>query len=185
MSLAMWVLIALLLLILFGSIGMNNRLVALRNEAANAWGQIDVQLKRRYDLIPNLVETVKGYMKFEQETLEKVVQARNLAIGAKSLGEKAAADAQVTTSLNGLFAVAEQYPELKANENMLSLQDELKNTENKIAFARQYYNDTATTYNTKLETFPSSIFASAQGLKPRELFELDEPAAREAVKVQF
>lgn len=183
--LAMWVLIAVLLIILFSSIGIYNSLVSLRQQTANAWGQIDVQLKRRYDLIPNLVETVKGYMKFEQETLEKVVQARNMALGARSLSEKANAEQQVTTSLNGLFAVAEQYPDLKSNQNMLSLQEELKSTENKIAFARQYYNDVVTSYNTKLETFPSSIFASARGFKPRELFELDEPAAREAVKVQF
>lgn len=181
----MWILIGVLLLVLFGSIGMYNSLVSLRLQTANAWGQIDVQLKRRYDLIPNLVETVKGYMKFEQETLEKVIQARNMALGARSVPEKAAAEQAVTTSLNGLFAIAEQYPDLKANQNMLSLQEELKSTENKIAFARQYYNDITTSYNTKLETFPSSIFASAGGFKPRELFELDEPAAREAVKVQF
>lgn len=185
MNIAMWVLIALALFLLFGSVAIYNGLVSLRQQTANAWGQIDVQLKRRYDLIPNLVETVKGYMKFEQETLEKVVQARNMALGAKTLPDKAAAEQHVTSSLNGLFAIAEQYPDLKANQNMLSLQEELKSTENKIAFARQYYNDIVTAYNTKLETFPSSIFASAGGFKSRELFELDEPAAREAVKVQF
>jgi LemA protein len=183
--LAMWVFIGLVLILLFGSISIYNRLVSLRQQTTNAWGQIDVQLKRRYDLIPNLVETVKGYMKFEQETLEKVVQARNMALGAKTVPDKAAAEQQVSTSLNGLFAIAEQYPDLKANQNMLSLQEELKSTENKIAFARQYYNDIVTAYNTRLEVFPSSIFASAGGFKPRELFELDEPAAREAVKVQF
>ena len=182
---AIWILIAILVIILFACIGMYNSLVSLRQQTSNAWAQIDVQLKRRYDLIPNLVETVKGYMKFESETLEKVIQARNMALGAKSVGEKAAAEQQVSTSLNGLFAIAEQYPDLKANQNMLSLQEELKSTENKIAFSRQYYNDIVTTYNTKIETFPSSIFASAGGFKPRELFELDEPAAREAVKVQF
>jgi LemA protein len=180
---AMWILIAILLIIVFASIGIYNNLVSLRQQTSNAWGQIDVQLKRRYDLIPNLVETVKGYMKFEQETLEKVIQARNMALGARTPGEKANAEQQVTSSLNGLFAIAEQYPDLKANQNMLSLQEELKSTENKIAFARQYYNDVVTSYNTKLQTFPSMIFAG--GFKPRELFELDEPAAREAVKVQF
>lgn len=185
MSIAIWIFIIALVVILFVCIGIYNSLVSLRQQTANAWSQIDVQLKRRYDLIPNLVETVKGYMKFESETLEKVVQARNMALAAKSVPEKAAAEQQVSMSLNGLFAVAEQYPDLKANENMLSLQDELKNTENKIAFSRQYYNDVVTTYNTKLETFPSSIFASSGGFKPRELFELDDPAAREAVKVQF
>ena len=185
MSIAIWILILVLVAGLAWYVATFNGLVSLRNQTTNAWGQIDVQLKRRYDLIPNLVETVKGYMKFEQETLEKVVQARNLALGARSPGEKAAAEQQVTTSLTGLFAVAEQYPDLKANQNMLSLQEELKSTENKIAFARQYYNDITTAYNTKLETFPSSIIASSGGFKPRELFELDEPAAREAVKVQF
>jgi LemA protein len=180
---AIWILIAVLVFIVFAAIGMYNSLVSLRQQTANAWGQIDVQLKRRYDLIPNLVETVKGYMKFEQDTLEKVIQARNMALGARSPGEKASAEQQVTSSLNGLFAIAEQYPDLKANQNMLSLQEELKSTENKIAFARQYYNDMVTRYNTKIETFPSSIFAGS--FKPRELFELDEPAAREAVKVQF
>lgn len=180
-----WILVVLLVIIGLACIGLYNQLVSLRQQTANAWGQIDVQLKRRYDLIPNLVETVKGYMKFESETLEKVIQARNMALGAKSVNEKAAAETAVTTSLNGFFAVAEQYPDLKANENMLSLQEELKSTENKIAFSRQYYNDIVTSYNTKLETFPSSIFANAGGFKPRELFELDEPAARDTVKVQF
>ena len=183
---AMGVGVVFLVLILVAIVaGMYNGLVRARNETKNSWAQIDVQLKRRYDLIPNLVETVKGYMKFEQETLEKVIQARNMALGARTVGDKAAAEQQVTSSLNGLFAIAEQYPDLKANQNMLSLQEELKGTENKIAFARQYYNDITTAYNTKLETFPSSIFANAGGFKPRELFELDEPAAREAVKVQF
>lgn len=185
MNLAMWLLIAALLLVFFLFIGAYNSLVSLRQQTANAWSQIDVQLKRRYDLIPNLVETVKGVMKFEQETLEKVVQARNMALGAQSVADKAKAESQVTTSLNGLFAVAEQYPDLKSNQNMLSLQEELKSTEDKISFARQYYNDISTSYNTKIETFPSSIIASSGGFKPRELFELDEPAAREAVKVQF
>lgn len=182
---AIWILVGVLVLILIGCVTIYNSLVSLRQQTANAWGQIDVQLKRRYDLIPNLVETVKGYMKFEQETLEKVIQARNMAVGATTPAQKANADQKVTSSLNGLFAIAEQYPDLKANQNMLSLQEELKSTENKIAFARQYYNDVVTVYNTKLETFPSSIFASAGGFRPRELFELDEPAAREAVKVQF
>ena len=180
-----WIVIGLLVVILFVCVGMYNSLVSLRQQTANAWGQIDVQLKRRYDLIPNLVETVKSYMNFEQSTLEKVIQARNMALGARSVPEKAAAEQAVTNSLNGFFAIAEQYPDLKANQNMLSLQEELKSTENKIAFARQYYNDIVTSYNTKIETFPSSIFAGMGGFKPKDLFELDEPAAREAVKVQF
>src|SRR5436190_19790418 len=144
MGWAMIILAAILAIFVVWAIAVYNRLVSLRQQTANAWGQIDVQLKRRYDLIPNLVETVKGYMKFEQETLEKVIQARNMALGARSLSEKASAEQQVTSSLTGLFAIAEQYPDLKANQNMLSLQEELKSTENKIAFARQYYNDMAT-----------------------------------------
>jgi LemA protein len=180
-----WILVIVLVVLLFVAIGMYNSLVSLRQQTGNAFGQIDVQLKRRYDLIPNLVETVKGYMKHEQDTLERVIQARNRAVAATTVGEKAAAESQVTAALGGFFALSEAYPELRSNENMLSLQEELKSTENKIAFARQYYNDIVTAYNTKLETFPSSIFASAGGFKPKELFEVEEPAAREAVKVQF
>ena len=185
MNAAMWVLIIAIALIVIGALASYNGLVKLRLQTANAWSQIDIQLKRRYDLIPNLVETVKGYMKFEQETLQKVVESRNMALSAKSVGDKAAAEQQVSTSLTGLFAIAEQYPDLKANQNMLSLQEELKSTENKISFARQYYNDITTAYNTKLQTFPSSIVAGMGGFTARELFELDEPAAREVVKVQF
>lgn len=180
-----WVIIAVLVLLLFAAIGMYNSLVKLRQQTSNAWAQIDVQLKRRYDLIPNLVETVKGYMKHEQETLEKVIQARNMALQANTVKEKATAEAAVGAALTGIFGLAEAYPDLKANTNMMSLQEELKSTENKIAFARQYYNDIVTSYNTKIETFPSSIFAGMGGFKPKDLFELDEPAAREAVKVQF
>lgn len=180
-----WVVIGVLALLLFAAIGMYNSLVRLRQQTSNAWAQIDVQLKRRYDLIPNLVETVKGYMKHEQDTLEKVIQARNMALQANTIKEKATAEAAVGAALTGIFGLAEAYPDLKANTNMLSLQEELKSTENKIGFARQYYNDIVTSYNTKIETFPSSIFASMGGFKPKDLFELDEPAAREAVKVQF
>lgn len=176
--------VVVVLLVLYG-IATYNGLVSLRKQVDNAFGQIDVQLKRRYDLIPNLVETVKGYMKYEQETLDKVIQARNRALSAGSVSEKAAADTQVTQALGGIFALSEAYPDLKANQNMLSLQEELKSTENKIAFARQYYNDIVTSYNTRTETFPSSIFANAGGFKPRDLFEIEDPAQRENVKVQF
>lgn len=171
-------------LVVFG-IASYNGLVSLRRQTQNAFGQIDVQLKRRYDLIPNLVETVKGYMKHEQDTLERVIQARNRAVSATTVGEKAAAENQVSSALTGMFALAEAYPELRSNENMLSLQEELKSTENKIAFARQYYNDIVTAYNTKTETFPSSIFASMGGFKTKELFELDDSSQRENVKVSF
>ena len=178
-------LVLIFAVVLFASVGIYNGLVASRRDCDNALSQIDVQLKRRYDLIPNLVETVKGYMKFESDTLEKVIQARNLALGAKTVGDKAAGNAQVTAALNGFFAVAEAYPDLKSSANMLSLQEELKSTENKVSYARQYYNDAVTRLNTKIEQFPGSIFAGMGGFKAKELFELDEPAAREAVKVQF
>ncbi|MEW5884999.1 MAG: LemA family protein [Armatimonadota bacterium] len=174
--------LVVLLLILFG---MYNGLVRLRQETNNAWSQIDVQLKRRHDLIPNLVETVKGYMQYEQETLEKVIQARNHAVAAGNIREKAEAENALTRALGGLFALAENYPELKASENMLQLQEELRSTENKIAYARQYYNDVVTEYNTKLEQVPTNIIASMFSFKKRELFEIDAPEEREPVKVQF
>ena len=179
------ILVIVLGLILVYCIATYNGLVSLRRQTQNAFGQIDVQLKRRYDLIPNLVETVKGYMKHEQDTLERVIQARNRAISAQGVGEKAAAESQLSSALTGIFALSEAYPELRSNQNMLSLQEELKSTENKIAFARQYYNDVVTNYNTRIETFPSSIFASSGGFKPKELFEIEDLAQRENVKVQF
>jgi LemA protein len=179
------ILLVVIALVVIYAIAQYNGLVALRRQTGNAFAQIDVQLKRRYDLIPNLVETVKGYMKFEQETLEKVIQARNRAISANTVGDKAAAEGQLTSALNGFFALAEAYPDLKANQNMLSLQEELKSTENKISFARQYYNDIVTRYNTMLETFPSSIFANMGGFKPKDLFEIEDAAERENVKVSF
>lgn len=164
-------------------IALYNSLISLRQQTQNAFGQIDVQLKRRYDLIPNLVETVKEYMKYEQETLERVIQARNRAVSAQTVGEKAAAESQVTSALGGIFALSESYPELRSNQNMLSLQEELKSTENKVAFARQYYNDAVTSYNTKIQTFPANLLAG--GFKQKELFEIEDPVQREAVKVQF
>lgn len=181
----LWVSLAILALILIYSVSAYNGLVSARQRTMNAWSQIDVHLKRRYDLIPNLVETVKGAMKHESETLEKVIQARNRAVAATSVSDKAAAESAVTAALGGFFALSEAYPELKANENLGLLQEELASTENKISFARQYYNDVVTDYNTRIEAFPTSIFASAGNFKPRELFELEEPAAREPVKVQF
>lgn len=181
----MWLIIGILIALLIWAIALYNGLVSLRQQTTNAWAQIDVQLKRRYDLIPNLVETVKGYMKHESETLTKVIEARNMAMQAKTVGEKATAEAAVGAALTGIFGLTEAYPDLKANENMLSLQEELKSTENKIAFARQYYNDMVTRYNIKIEAFPSSIFANMGGFQPKELFELDDVAAREPVKVSF
>lgn len=180
-----WILIAIVVLGLLYGIGQYNRLVQLRQGTSNAWSQIDVQLKRRYDLIPNLVETVKAYMAHEKDTLERVIQARNQAIAAKGVPERAAAEGVLTTALHGLFALAEAYPELRSNQNMLALQEELRSTENRIAFARQYYNDVVTAYNTATQVFPTSIFASMGGFQRRDLFELDDAAAREPVKVQF
>ncbi len=179
------VILVVVVLIAVVLIGMYNSLVSLRQQTMNAWAQIDVQLKRRYDLIPNLVESVKGIMNFEQETLTKVIQARNNALSASTPGEKMAADAQVTSALGGFFALSEAYPELKSNENMLALQEELKGTENKIGMARGFYNDVVTNYNTKLETFPSSLMANMGGFKPKEVFEISDAIERENVKVSF
>ena len=184
------------LLFVLVAIGIYNRLVMLRNRFRNAFSQIDVQLKRRYDLIPNLVEVAKGYMKHERETLEAVIQARNLAANA---GQKAAqqpgeasamnalagAEGQLTGALGRLFAVMESYPDLKANQNMLALQEELTSTENKVAFARQAYNDAVMSYNNQRETFPSVLIAGTFGFEEAHLFEIEQPQEREAPKVSF
>jgi LemA protein len=165
-------------------VGMYNGLVKLRNAVDGAWAQIDVQLKRRYDLIPNLVETVKGYAAHERETLEAVIAARNVAVNAHGPGEQAAADNMLTGTLKSLFALSEAYPDLKANQNFLALQEELTGTEGRIAYARQYYNDIVQRFNTKIQTFPSSLLAGMFGFKGREYFEA-EPESRGNVKVQF
>jgi LemA protein len=149
---------------------MYNNLVSLRNQVENGWKQIDVQLKRRHDLIPNLVETVKGAMQFERDTLERVMQARARAVGASSMGERIAAENEVTQSLGRLFAVMENYPTLKANENALQLQEELTTTENQLAFARQFYNDTVMQFNTRQQLFPASVIATFFDFKPAEYF---------------
>ncbi|HKY09591.1 MAG TPA: LemA family protein [Candidatus Binatia bacterium] len=151
-----------------------NGLTALRMRIQNAWRQIDVQLKRRYDLIPNLVETVKGYMQHEQDTLQKVIEARSQAMGSKGAKEAAEAESVLNQSLGKIFALMENYPDLKANKNVLDLQEELTTTENQITFARQYYNDLVTQYNTKQQVFPSNMLASFFGFKPSELFEVAE-----------
>lgn len=182
---AFWILLAVLVGLLFLAVGTFNRLVALRRATMNAWSQIDVQLKRRYDLIPNLVETAKGYMKHEGDTLERVIQARNRALSAQSVGDRSAAEGQLSSALSGIFALSEAYPELKADTNMLALQNELKGTEDKISFARQYYNDVVTEYNVKIESFPGSLFAGMGNFQPRELFEITTPTERENVRVSF
>ena len=194
---ALQVAIVALVLVVAWVVAVWNRLVTLRNRYANAFAQIDVQLKRRYDLIPNLVETAKGYMKHERETLEAVIAARNKAQAAVQAaaarpGDPAAmqglqtAEAGVTGALGRFFALAESYPDLKANQNMLALQEELTSTENKVAFSRQAYNDAVMGYNTARETFPNSIIAGATGFGPAQLFELEAPAVeRAAPKVSF
>jgi LemA protein len=161
-----------------------NGLVRLRNRIDNAWSQIDVQLRRRYDLIPNLVETVKGYAAHEREVFEKVTEARAAGINAANVREQAQAENAITGALKSLFAVAEAYPELKANQNFLALQEELTGTEGRIAYARQFYNDTVLTYNNRLQTFPHNLIAAPFGFTKREYFEIDE-AAGGPVKVEF
>lgn len=163
-----------------------NALVRGRNEVKSAWSSIDVQLKRRYDLIPNLVETVKGYAGHERQTLEAVTQARQQAINfTGGAEERAKVENTLTSALRSLFAVAEAYPDLKANQNFLSLQEELANTENKIGFARQYYNDTAKQYKNKVEMFPSNIVANMFGFKVEPFFEVESVADRVAPQVKF
>ena len=173
---------ALLLIVL---VGLYNSLVHKRVRCREGWSQIDVQLKRRYDLIPNLVETVKGYAAHERETLENVVKARQRGIDAKTVGEQAQAENMITGALRQLFALSEAYPDLKANQNFLALQEELASTENKISFSRQYYNDSVQSFNTRQQVFPANLVASMLGFKPSDFFELDDAAAREAPKVQF
>jgi len=162
-----------------------NRLIWLRNRLKNALSQIDVQSKRRADLIPNLVETVKGYAKHEKETFKMVTEARALLTKAKSTGEKIKANNQLTSALKSLFAVAEAYPQLKANENFMMLQEELSGTESKIAYARQFYNDNVLNYNSSIQTFPSNIIANIFGFRENEFFEVESKEERKAVKVKF
>lgn len=184
-GIALVVIIALIGLLLIFFITLYNSLVSLRNQARNAWAQIDVQLKRRHDLIPNLVETAKGYVKHERETLESVTQARNIASQAKGAADASKAEMALTSALGQFFAVAERYPDLKANQNFLALQEELSSTENRIGFARQFYNDQVTDYNTRIQTVPSNIVAGMFGFQPMDLFQITSEAERQAPKVQF
>lgn len=190
------ILIGIGVLVLFWVIGLYNSLVRNRNETKNAFSQIDVQLLRRYELIPNLVETAKGYMKHEQDTLEKVITARNQAYqqvkalqknpgDAKGMSELGATENQLSSLLGSIRVTMEAYPELKSNTTMVTLMEELASTENKIAFSRQAYNDSVMSYNTSIETFPSSLIAGSFGFKEASLFELEDPIARKSVKVQF
>ncbi len=196
MSIAALVFLGIIVLFIFFMVGIYNSLVTLRNRFKNAFAQIDVQLKRRYDLIPNLVETAKGYMKHERETLEAVISARNQAASA---AKSAAADPSDASAMKGLlgaegaltgamgrlFAVMEAYPDLKANQNMMAVQEELTSTENKVAFARQAYNDAVTGYNTAREKFPNVAIAAPLGFQAAELFEIEVAQEREAPKVKF
>ena len=182
------ILLAVIVLFVFLGIGAYNRLVSLRNQVANAWKQIDVQLKRRHDLIPNLIETVKGAMNFERDTLEAVVPARSKAIAASTSGSVAAtatAETQLTGALGRLLAIVEAYPDLKATGNVAQLQEELTATENKIGFSRQLYNDTATQYNTAQQTFPTMLFAGMAGASPASLWEITDEAERAVPKVDL
>ena len=190
------ILLVLVILVALWVMGIYNRLVTLRNLFKNAFAQIDVQLKRRYDLIPNLVETAKGYLKHERETLEAVIQARNQAAQAASTAASdpgnpgavqalAGAETALTGTLGRFFALSEAYPDLKANSNMMQLNEELTSTENKVSFARQAFNDAVTTFNTQREVFPNNIFAGMFGFKEADLFEVKDEAVKEAPKVSF
>jgi LemA protein len=183
-----WVLIVVLAIVLLLAlivVALYNRLVRLRNRAENAWAQVDVQLRRRYDLIPNLVETVKGYASHERATFEEVTKARTAAQQAQTVQEQAQAENLLTQAIGRLFAVAEAYPQLRATENFQQLQAQLEETESKIAVSRQVYNDAVLTYDTALETVPTNIVGNLLNFEEREYFEVEEPAAREAPRVQF
>ena len=182
-----WIIIAVVVILILWIIGAFNSLVGFRNQVKNAWAQIDVQLKRRYDLIPNLVETVKGYAKHERETFEMVTKARNLAQQASSAGaaERGKLEGALGAALGRLLAVAEAYPELKANQNFLALQEELTSTENKISFSRQYYNDSVLKFNNKIQMFPSNVIAGMFNFKLGEFFEVTVAAEKEPPKVSF
>ena len=181
----LWIILAIIVVAIFSIIAMYNGLVQSKIKVDNAWSQIDVQLQRRFDLIPNFVETVKGYMSHEKETFEKIAELRTSWANAESVGDKAKLDGELSTTLKTIMAVSESYPELKANQNFSELSEELRNTENKISFARQFYNDSVTMYNTKLQVFPSNIIAGMFNFKPRDLFKAESDEARKNVKVDF
>ena len=180
-----WIIFGIVVVLIIAVIGMYNSLVQSKIKVDNAWSQIDVQLQRRFDLIPNFVETVKGYMTHEKETFEKIASLRTSWANANSVSEKAELDNQLSTTLKTIMAVSENYPELKANKNFSELSEELRNTENKISFSRQFYNDTVTMYNTKLQVFPSNIIAGMFNFKARDLFKAESDEARRNVKVDF
>ena len=181
----MWIAIAIIVLLIIWIIGVYNGLVSSRQKVDNAWSQIDVTLQRRFDLIPNFVETVKGYMNHESETFEKITALRTSWANSSSVEEKANLNNELSGALKTIMAVSENYPDLKSNTNFSELSEELRNTENKIAFSRQFYNDSVTRYNTKLELFPSNIVANMFNFKPKSLSAAESAEARKNVKVDF
>jgi len=184
----MWIaitIVVVVVLLIFFVIGIYNALIRLRNQVDNAWSQIDVQLKRRHDLIPNLVETARGYMKHERGTFEAITKARSQAMGAKTVAEAAKAEGVLGEALSKFMLVVENYPDLKASQNFLAVQEELTSTENKISFARQSYNDQVLFFNNKIQMFPSSIIANTFNFGKRDFFEIEAPAEREVPKVSF
>ncbi len=180
-----WILLIVLVVVALWVLGAYNALIALKNQVINAWKQIDVQLKRRHDLIPNLVNTVKGAMDFERSTLEAVISARNKAVSAQGVPATAKAEGELTQALGRLFALTEAYPDLKSSQNVLQLQEELTSTENKIGFARQLYNDVATQYNTKQMQFPTNLVAGLAKASPADLWEIEDAAERAVPKVDL
>lgn len=180
-----WILAIIVILTVFYLIAAYNGIITLRNRVKEAWADIDVQLKRRYDLIPNLVEAVKGYAAHEKSIFEDVAEARAKAMGAQSNADKAQAENALSQTLKSLFAVAENYPDLKANQNFLQLQAQLTDTEDKIQAARRFYNTNVRDFNTKIQVFPTNILANMSGFKPEQLFEIDNAAEREVPKVSF
>jgi LemA protein len=182
---AVVVLLVIIGAVVLMAIGMYNSLITLRNRCDNAWSQVDVQLRRRYDLIPNLVETVKGYAKHESGVFERVTQARTAAVNAQTVKEQGQAENVLTGALKSLFAVAEAYPDLKANQNFLMLQEELAGTEGKVAYARQFYNDVVMKFNMRQQVFPSNIIADMFGFKIKDYFQIEDEVAKGPVKVSF
>lgn len=182
-----WIILIIIVALLIFIIGIYNGLITAKLKVENAWSQIDVQLQRRFDLIPNFVETVKGYMDHERETLQKIAELRTSWANTNSVKDKANLDTELSSALKTIMAVSENYPELKANENFMQLSEELRNTENKISFSRQFYNDSVTTYNTKLQIFPSNIIASmfASTFKSFDLFTVENEEVRKNIKVDF
>jgi LemA protein len=185
MALSLIIILAIIVILILWMFGMYNGLVRMRNQVRNAWSQIDVQLKRRHDLIPNLVETARGYMKHERETLEAITKARNLAVQANGVAEQGKAEGQLNEAISRFLVVVENYPDLKASQNFLALQEELTTTENKVSFSRQFYNDQVQRFNTKIESVPTNIMANMFNFKQAEFFEIEVAAEREAPQVKF